>query len=55
MIRASLPGAALVQRLQARANRIAATRVASARRDRRTSGPDWRSATDLWPDFFNRD
>ena len=55
MIRATLPGAGLVQHLQARANRIAAARVATTRRDRRASGPDWRSATDLWPDFFNRD
>lgn len=55
MIRATLPGAGLMQRLQARANRIAAAHVASTRRDRRTGSPDWRSAKDLWPDFFNRD
>lgn len=55
MIRVTPPGAGLLQRLQARANRIAAARAASTRRDQRTSAPDWRSATDLWPDFFNRD
>lgn len=55
MIRATVPGVALVKRLQARANRIAAARAANTRRDLRRAGPDWRSATDLWPDFFNRD
>lgn len=54
MIRVTPPGAGLLQRLTARANRIAAARVASPRRDRLTRS-DWRSATNLWPDFFNRD
>ncbi len=55
MIRVTPPGASLLHRLQARANRIAAARTANLRRDRRGGGPDWRSATDLWPDFFNKD
>ena len=55
MIRVTPPGAGLLQRLQTRASRIAAARTANLRRDRRASSPDWRSATDLWPDFFNRD
>jgi len=63
MIRITPPGAGLVQRLRGRADRIAAARAAAVSRnlrraprsDPRSSGPDWRSATDLWPDFFNRD
>lgn len=55
MIRIMPPGAGLVQRLRARTERIAAARAASVRRSLRGAGPDWRSATDLWPDIFSGD
>jgi len=45
--------AALVQRLRARAARLAAARAASRprRRSAARSASDWHSATALWPDF----
>jgi hypothetical protein len=48
MIRVRAEAAPLVQRLRARAARIAAGYLA-ARRPRRRS--DWHSATALWPEF----
>jgi hypothetical protein len=48
MIRAEALAERLVQRLRARAARLAANRADTLRRDRRA---DWRSATALWPDF----
>lgn len=48
MIRAAARAGPLVQRLRARAARIAAARVAAKRQRTRT---DWHSAAALWPDF----
>jgi hypothetical protein len=48
MIRAAARAAPLIQRLRARAARIAAARVAARRQRART---DWHSAAALWPDF----
>lgn len=52
MISVTAQSAALVQRLRARAARLAAAYVA-ARGPRRIarSRVDWHSATDLWPEF----
>lgn len=50
MINAAAATVQLVQRLRARADRLAAGRAASLRLQRR-SGIDWHSATDLWPEF----
>ena len=47
MIRVKAEAATLVQRLRARAARLAANRVAARRRRK----SDWHSATALWPDF----
>jgi len=49
MIRAAARGDQLIQRLRARAARIAAARMAKRRPPQRT---DWHSATALWPDLF---
>jgi len=50
MIALASESAALVQRLRARAARLAVTGAAARRRQRRAP-TDWHSATDLWPDF----
>jgi hypothetical protein len=50
MIRASVPGAALVRRLQLRAQRLADRHLRAARRRGRTS---WHSPAALWPDFID--
>lgn len=50
MISVAAATAPLVQRLRARAERLVLGRAADLSRQRR-SGVDWRSATDLWPDF----
>ncbi len=50
MITLASRSAALVQRLRARAARLAVTRAAVRGRRRRTP-TDWHSATALWPDF----
>jgi hypothetical protein len=49
MIRAAARSAPLIQRLRARAARIAAARAAALRR--RQGHTDWHSAAALWPDF----
>jgi hypothetical protein len=49
MITLASQSAALVQRLRARAVRLAVTRTAA--RGRRRTPTDWHSATNLWPDF----
>lgn len=41
----------LVQRLRARAERLAGLRAAAALRERRSGRIDWHSASALWPDF----
>jgi hypothetical protein len=51
MIRISLSAGRLVQRLRARAGRIASQHVSARRRDA-FSRPNWRSAEALWPDLF---
>ncbi len=51
MISAAVPSVRLVQRLRARAERLAANRAASRRSVARSAGADWRSATSLWPEF----
>lgn len=51
MISAFATSTRLVQRLRARANRIATSHTAALRRRRRSPPEDWHSATDLWPDF----
>lgn len=50
MIALTSRSAALVQRLRARAMRLAVTRAGTRRRPRRAP-TDWHSATALWPDF----
>jgi hypothetical protein len=47
MIRVRAETGALVQRLRARAARIASSRIAARRRRK----ADWHSASALWPDF----
>ena len=49
MIRAAARGDQLIQRLRARAARIAAARTASRHPSQRA---DWHSAAALWPDLF---
>ena len=49
MIRAAVRGDHLIQRLRARAARIAAARITKHARSKRT---DWHSAASLWPDLF---
>lgn len=51
MIRAVARAGQLVQRLRARAERIAAGRAARYRR-RTDPRPGWHSAEALWPDLF---
>jgi hypothetical protein len=51
MIRITLSTGRLVQRLRARAERIAAGQIAARRRDA-SPRPNWRSAEALWPDLF---
>jgi hypothetical protein len=52
MITVATQYAALVQRLRARAARLAASYGTSRTRRRGARSPtDWHSATDLWPDF----
>ncbi|MCL9999096.1 MAG: hypothetical protein NBV68_06915 [Erythrobacter sp.] len=52
MIALASQSAALVQRLRARAARLAASKAAPSGRNRVTRAPtDWHSATALWPDF----
>ena len=50
MISAAAPTAGLLQRLRARAERLVIGRADSLRRQGRP-GVNWRSASDLWPDF----
>jgi len=49
MIRAAARGDHLIQRLRARAARVAAARRADQLRSQRS---DWHSAASLWPDLF---
>jgi len=49
MIRGHARSDQLIQRLRARAARIAAARAARRRPSQRT---DWHSAASLWPDLF---
>jgi hypothetical protein len=51
MISVTAQSAALVQRLRARAARLAAAYAARGPRRTRRSRVDWHSATDLWPEF----
>jgi hypothetical protein len=51
MIRVSARGAQLVQRLRARAERIADQHAATGRL-RSAQRSNWRSAAALWPDLF---
>jgi hypothetical protein len=51
MIALASRSAALVQRLRARAARLAVTRAAARSRRQHRGLTDWHSATDLWPDF----
>lgn len=51
MIRLALPVEGLIQRLQRRAERIAAQKTRAVGRRSRKSGHKWRSAATLWPDF----
>jgi hypothetical protein len=51
MLRVAITPASTIAQLRARAQQIAARRIAAILRQRRPRRRDWRSASALWPDF----